>query len=618
MPPPPSRCQETQCSTGSRPGDPRATAGAPEAGVLEPSLAGEEGLELRLHPGDGEHHRANHPRHLVEDRRHGAEIEGERHHLAAGRHHPRHEPLVGAEVGVPPAIDRLLGIADQEEAGALLRRAVEGEPAQQVALEAVGVLELVDQELVDPPPHLPPHLGVRGEQTLGADEEGVEGGDPPRAQLALDPRQERREGAAAVLHQLGIELPELRDELHQLPRGGGELRGDGAEEGPFGSLDLAAAPFLEVADEVLGEQLGRPGGDLGQRRRRPRGLRGEPAAQGDQGLLDLAGVARPGAAQAGGDQCMDGAGGLGQAAAEAGERRRAEGVLGEDVRRQSPLEEGGERLDDLGGAEAARGEGQQMGIAGVAVPLAEGVLHRLAHHLLDPPAVGVDDQIGMDPRLQRMVGEQAAAEGVDGAHRQVVEGAEEGPRPPRPFGGPRQHGGLEPPRGFGAGRQRRQLAGGAPRHLGRGGLGEGDRYHPAEHLGGDAVRPFLSLAPRPLRGPLGQPALGALPPLAEGPGEEAADQGRRLAGPRPRLEDEGDVEAGLRRPPGGEVGGARIGLRGVRLAGIARVAGAAEGQHGHLRESPPEPIGSSPSRQTWSRLACSEVSSSRSASRVQS
>ena len=196
------RFQETQCSTGAQPLATRLTL---EAGIVQPPVAGEKGLEGRLDALARRHHRLDHAGDLLQDHRHGAEVEGERHHLAAGLPHQGDEAVVGPQVGVAPAIDRLLGIAHQEEPGALLHRPVEGDPAQEVALDAVGVLELVDEELVDPPPHLPAHVGLIGEERRGAGEQEVEGGDAVGAELALDPPEQGDQRAAAVLHQLGIE-----------------------------------------------------------------------------------------------------------------------------------------------------------------------------------------------------------------------------------------------------------------------------------------------------------------------------------------------------------------------------------------------------------------------------
>ncbi len=537
-------------------------AAPPESGVLS---GGEEGLEGGLHPRPGGHHRLDHPRDLLQDDRHGAEVEGERHHLPSRLPHQGHEALVGPQVGVAPAIDRLLGVPHQEEPRPLLRRAVEGDPAQEVALDAVGVLEFVHQELIDPPPHLPPHLGALGEESLRPGEEEVEGGDPLGAELALDPPEQGEERPAAVLQQLGVEAGELLDELDEGAGRDLQLPLDVAEEGGLGPLELPP-PGLQVVDEVAREEV-----VAGRLQGRALGVLLQPREQVGDGVRDLLGVEDPPAlGEAGGDQAVERLQGLPEAAAEGGQRLGTERVLGEDGGGEPPLEEGAQGLDDLRRAEAPDGQLQQVGAPGIAVAVAQGVLDGLADHLLQQMPLGVHRQVGMDARLQRIVRQEPAAEGVDGAHGQVVEGAEEGPRPPRALRAGGEDGGLEPVRRLSPGGEGGQLARGPARHLGRRRLGEGDRHDPPQHLGGDAVRPLLArAAPRPL----GESPGGPLPPLAQGPGEEPADERGGLPRPRPRLEHQGDVEPGLRGPAGGAVPGEKVG---------AEVGG-------HAGSPPPEP-----------------------------
>ena len=76
-------------------------------------------------------------------------VHGQAPHLAARRPDGLAEVLVGPEIRVAPAVDRLLRVADQEETGPLGLRPVQGEPADDLALRGVGVLELVHEDLIE-------------------------------------------------------------------------------------------------------------------------------------------------------------------------------------------------------------------------------------------------------------------------------------------------------------------------------------------------------------------------------------------------------------------------------------------------------------------------------------
>jgi len=150
-----------------------------------------------------------------------------------------------------------------------------------------------------------------------------------------------------------------------------------------------------------------------------------------------------------------------------------------------------------------------------------------------------------------VIGQQPPAEGVDGTDREVVEGAQERPRPGRTLRGGRQQPCVQPvgdlaPRG-----DARQLPRGPAGHLRRRRLGEGDGHHAAQDLGGNAVRcDLFGPAEGPGRGPFGEAPLRPLPAGAQGPGQEPADEGRGLPRARPGLEDQGTIEPGLGRPAG--------------------------------------------------------------------
>jgi hypothetical protein len=84
-----------------------------------------------------------------------------------------------ADVGAAPLVDRLILVADHGDAVRAL-----GEEAHQAVLHAVGVLELVDQHVVEAPRQLGRRRALAGAQAQGGEQEtpevgGVGGGEPP-------------------------------------------------------------------------------------------------------------------------------------------------------------------------------------------------------------------------------------------------------------------------------------------------------------------------------------------------------------------------------------------------------------------------------------------------------
>ena len=85
---------------------------------------------------------------------HGAEARGERRDLAAGRLDPLPDGLIDVDVGPPEPVDRLLGVADDEQRSGPerharpvpLRARRAREQQDHLGLDRVGVLELVDEE----------------------------------------------------------------------------------------------------------------------------------------------------------------------------------------------------------------------------------------------------------------------------------------------------------------------------------------------------------------------------------------------------------------------------------------------------------------------------------------
>src|SRR5206468_1748589 len=125
-----------------------------------------------------------------------------------------------------------------------------------------------------------------------------------------------------------------------------------------------------------------------------RGLPLQLEEQGGGRVRDLPGVGRPpGPRQTGGDQAVNYPARLVETAAEVGQGLGAERIFREDGGGDPPLEQGAQGLDDLRGPEAEDGQRQQVGIAGIAVAVAQGVLDGLADYLLPEPAAAASVKV---------------------------------------------------------------------------------------------------------------------------------------------------------------------------------------------------------------------------------
>ena len=215
---------------------------------------------------------------------------------------PADDLLVRLEVGAPEEVDRLLRVADDHQlprlhldappvrlAGSLSFREIE----QYLALQRVGVLELVDHDQPKTLLQTVAHVGMIAQHAAGADEEALEGDVPAARVLAAELPDERLEPREQGRHLAVVDVDDGARELAELPvglllpgrpprdRGGGrreqghlpgELRGRlaGAEE---------AAHVLERAHRPQRGDARLAGMRAEQRLRTGRGL-GEARAPG--------------------------------------------------------------------------------------------------------------------------------------------------------------------------------------------------------------------------------------------------------------------------------------------------------------------------------------------------
>ena len=212
----------------------------------------------------------------VADRRQGPEVgrQGE-HRPARALENPLHL-VVGVDVGPAEPVDGLLGVAHHEErAGAHpdlapggLLNAFAGQEQDHLGLHRVRVLELVHEQVGEPPLEIPPHLRVFPNQRGGLEQQVVvvQGGVPlPPQAVTLHRRHHQvHDGGVAVLappvQRLGGHLvPEPLEHL-LLPPGHIGIRPP-VERGLGLALQSAKDPYqgrvvLEV--EVARPRKGRP------------------------------------------------------------------------------------------------------------------------------------------------------------------------------------------------------------------------------------------------------------------------------------------------------------------------------------------------------------------------
>jgi hypothetical protein len=86
------------------------------------------------------------------------------------------EVVVGAEIRATPAVDRLFGIPDEKQSRSSPGIAVECQAANQLTLERVGVLELVDEQLIEVTADAARHTGAIDEQVARAAQQRVVAG----------------------------------------------------------------------------------------------------------------------------------------------------------------------------------------------------------------------------------------------------------------------------------------------------------------------------------------------------------------------------------------------------------------------------------------------------------
>jgi len=158
----------------------------------------------------------------------------------------------------------------------------------------------------------------------------------------------------------------------------------------------------------------------------------------------------------------------------------------------------------------------------------------LVNEGLDPIAVGVDLETGMQTGGKRMRRQQALAECVDRRHPQSVDlvGNGGGARTTFVRTELRHHRpGAPVDRLITVGEVDQRVTDPA-RHLGGSRFGEGDRHHPLDH-------PLRRLRRRPVVGGV------AVPASTDAPGGDAGHEQRGLAGSGAGLDDERPAELGL-------------------------------------------------------------------------
>jgi hypothetical protein len=171
-------------------------------------------------------------------------VHAQRADAATSLAHAREHALVRFEIGVAPAVDRLLGIADQEQSRPIGLRAVERKCRHDRALARVGVLELVDEQLIDAPAQIGGHARMVGEQRRRAREQLLEAHAALAAQPVLRVGGERGERGGQQREQNGVELLQIREQRGETLRCGLDRGAALCERVGFGLGEFPLRPFL--------------------------------------------------------------------------------------------------------------------------------------------------------------------------------------------------------------------------------------------------------------------------------------------------------------------------------------------------------------------------------------
>ena len=115
--------------------------------------AGDQRIERRLNTRNRLHHGRNHALDFVQHIWDRSKIDRQAHEFTTRFANLVNERALCGQIGPAPAIDALLRITDDEEARARIFRTVERQRAHDLALTLIGILEFIDEELIDSRPN---------------------------------------------------------------------------------------------------------------------------------------------------------------------------------------------------------------------------------------------------------------------------------------------------------------------------------------------------------------------------------------------------------------------------------------------------------------------------------
>jgi hypothetical protein len=348
-------------------------------------------------------------------------IDGEGVHAAAFLPDTVHEGVVGSQVGAAPAVDGLLGIADEEQPGPLVLGALQRQDSDHLALVTVRVLELVDEELVDLAACAPGHVGVVLEQCGRASQQPRERDDAAPTRPLLHLVQQSLKDRARQGEGLEVESGEVREPPGELVRGLAKGVSALAQGLALGPGELVTGPATKRAQRLRVEAVAQPAEELLERLAGV-GQQGEPSERRVDRVRDADGLvaaahlveAPPGDVAEAGQR-------IAQPPSGCAHTRFREGVVREYGGWNARLEQRAELRLELARSMPALRERQQGRIARLGIRDAQPALEHVAHQHLLGATQGVDLEVRMQACLEGMGREQPATPGVDRVDDEVVE-----------------------------------------------------------------------------------------------------------------------------------------------------------------------------------------------------